>query len=99
VTTGILLMNITGSGRVSGGGAPQGSKPTFADSTISHVAWLAGTAVSLDCVGTDGIFVTVVLSAATIIMLCRVGKEEKDAITKVGIAGLEKCAGPHQAWY
>ena len=41
----------------------------FADSTISHVAWLAGTAVSLDCVGTDGIFVTVVLSAARIIML------------------------------
>lgn len=41
----------------------------FADGAISHVTRLAGAAVSLDCVGTDGIFVAVVLSAATIIML------------------------------
>lgn len=67
----------------------QSSKPTSADGAISHVARLAGTAVSLDCVGTDGILVAVVLSTATIVMFCRVGEEEKRSVfTRVGTAGL-----------
>jgi len=41
-----------------------------ADGSIAHVARFAGAAVSLDSVGADGILITVVLPAATFIMLC-----------------------------
>lgn len=41
-----------------------------ADGSIPHVAWFAGAAVSPDGVGADGILITIVLPAATLIMLC-----------------------------
>lgn len=83
VTAGIP----TSAAGAAGGGAPQSSKPTSADGAISHVARLAGTAVSLDGVGADGVFVTVVLSAATVVMLCRVGENKRCVFTR-GTAGL-----------
>lgn len=81
----------TSTGGAADGGAPQSSKPTSADGAISHVARLAGAAVSLDCVGADGIFVTVVLPTATIIMLYRAGEKERTCVfTRVATAGLAR---------
>lgn len=77
----------TATAGAAGGGAPQSSKPTSADGAVSHVARLAGTAVSLDGVGADGVFVTVVLSAATVVMLCGVGENKRRVFTR-GTAGL-----------
>ncbi|TKC35320.1 hypothetical protein EI555_006094, partial [Monodon monoceros] len=44
--------------------------PTSTDGPVAHVARFAGAAVSLDGVGADGILITVVLPAATFVMLC-----------------------------
>lgn len=60
---------------------PYGSKPTFADGPVPHVARFAGTAVSLDSVGADGILITVVLPIATFIVLCLQGEKERDTFS------------------
>lgn len=97
----------TATAGAAGGGAPQSSKPTSADGAVSHVARLAGTAVSLDGVGADGVFVTVVLSAATVVMLCGVGENKRRVFTR-GTAGLAaevhwnsptRTAVTSQAWW
>lgn len=42
---------------------------TSADGAIAHVARLAGTQVSSDGVGADGVLITQILPAGTLIML------------------------------
>ncbi len=50
-------------------GAAPGQELTSADGAVSYVAWLAGTQVSSDGVGADGVLVTQILAAGTLIML------------------------------
>lgn len=44
-------------------------EPTSADGPIAHVARLAGTQVSTNGVGADGVLITQALTAGTLIML------------------------------
>lgn len=40
-----------------------------ADGAISHIAWLAGTQMSPDGVGADGVLITQILAAGALVML------------------------------
>lgn len=51
-----------------------GQKITSADGAVAHVAWLAGTQVSSDGVGADGVLITQILAGGTLVVLCR-GRE------------------------
>lgn len=42
---------------------------TSADGAVAHVARLAGTQVSSDGVGADGVLITLILAAGAIVML------------------------------
>lgn len=43
---------------------------TPADGAIAHVAWLAGTQVSSDGVGADGVLIAHILATCTLVVLC-----------------------------
>lgn len=58
-----------------------GSKPTSADGPVPHVARFAGAAVALDSVGADGVLITVVLPAATLVVFCPQREKERDTFT------------------
>lgn len=49
--------------------AVPGQELTSADGAVSHVARLAGTQVSSDGVGADGVLITQILAAGTLVML------------------------------
>lgn len=49
--------------------AASGKELTFADGAVSHVARLAGTQVSSDGVGADGVLITQILAAGALIVL------------------------------
>lgn len=65
------------SGRAAAQGLPLHGQPTSTDGPVAHVARFAGAAVSLDGVGADGILITVVLPAATFVVLCLQGEKER----------------------
>lgn len=77
----VCYMNTKTRSRMAVHSMPYGSKPTFADGPVPHVARFAGTAVSLDSVGADGILITVVLPIATFIVLCLQGEKERDTFS------------------
>lgn len=51
------------------GGLFQGRKLTSADGAVAYIARLAGTQVSSDGVGADGVLITQILAAGTLVML------------------------------
>lgn len=51
------------------GGSPIKARPTSANGAIAHIARLTGARVALDAVGADGVPVTGLLAAGTLILL------------------------------
>lgn len=59
-----------------------GQKITSADGAVAHVAWLAGTQVSSDGVGADGVLITQILAGGALVVLCR---ERGSAVQKSAV--------------